>query len=51
MESGDITLTVVQLDLVKSSESSDAIESQLGPKGTRILINDIQKEFVEKALN
>ncbi len=49
MESGDITLTVVQLDLVKSSESTEAIEHELGGKGTRDLIKRIQK-FVEEAL-
>ncbi|MBG1267102.1 formylglycine-generating enzyme family protein [Nostoc sp. WHI] len=50
MESGNLKLTVVQLDLVKSSESSDAIEREIGVKGTRILIKLIQ-EFVENALD
>ncbi|MEH1971696.1 MAG: formylglycine-generating enzyme family protein [Nostoc sp.] len=50
MESGNLKLTVVQLDLVKSSESTYAIERELGVQGTRILIKRIQ-EFVEKALD
>ncbi|MBX9255224.1 formylglycine-generating enzyme family protein [Desmonostoc muscorum CCALA 125] len=50
MESGILKLTVVQLDLVKSSESTYAIERELGVQGTRILIKRIQ-EFVEKALD
>lgn len=50
MESGNLKLTVVQLDLVKSSESTYAIERELGVEGTRILIKRIQK-FVENALD
>ena len=44
------TLTVVQLDLVESSESTDVLESQLGPTNTQILINVIKK-FVQDALD
>ncbi|MCC5621702.1 hypothetical protein [Nostoc sp. CHAB 5715] len=50
MESAQITLTVVQLDLVKSSESTSLIEQELGVEGTRLFVKRI-KEFVKKAFD
>ncbi|BAY45968.1 hypothetical protein SAMD00079811_35750 [Scytonema sp. HK-05] len=51
MESNNITLTVIQLDLDKSTESTSVIEKELGVEGTRLLIKSLKKEFVEKAFD
>jgi WD40 repeat protein len=45
-----IKLTIIKLDLVKSSSSTSVIEEELGVDGTRLFTNQI-KEFVEKAFN
>ena len=45
----EIELTVVDLDLVESSESSYTIHRELGPRGTELLYEEIEG-FVIKAL-
>jgi formylglycine-generating enzyme required for sulfatase activity/class 3 adenylate cyclase len=48
MSEEEVQLTVVQLDLFQSSESTDSIENELGVEGTKMFVKNI-REFVKEA--